>query len=113
MVARSKKGRLKMVVWGRIETLAIKSNPIPPSWARCMPPCFTIPTLPYCCPEYCLAEGTAGDCCEEVHVRSGLARGIVDIEVYQLSGPEDDAELERNTYPRLPAASSTSLKEAS
>jgi hypothetical protein len=40
--ARPKRGRLKMVVWGRIETLAIKSNPISRCFgASCMPPCFT------------------------------------------------------------------------
>ena len=46
-----------------------------------MPPCFTtISILHYFLPWIPIAwsKGTAGDREEEVHVRSGLARGIVD-----------------------------------
>ena len=64
------------------------------------------------CPGYRLEEGTAGDVCEEeVHVRSGFARGICrHLQSNKSTSCSDDAELERNTYPRLPGASSTSLE---
>jgi hypothetical protein len=101
-------------VWGRIETLAIKSNPISPCFGGELHASVfhydlhTSPSL--ACPGYRLEEeGTAGDREEQVHVRCWSCTHVVlltTLEVYSTSCPEDDAELERNTYPRLPAASS-------
>jgi hypothetical protein len=64
----------------------------------------------FACREYRLQkEETAGNREEEVHVRCWSCTHVVlsTLEVYySTSCPDDDAELERNTYPRLPAASS-------
>ena len=83
-----------MVVWGRIETLAIKSNPISPCFGELHASVFhyyLYTSLFSALDTYRLEQGTAGDREEEVHVRCLVLHVVLSTTLYtslqyQLSG---------------------------